>query len=67
MFPLYAISPPLVWGNQEPIWPLNPATLHYITTDRLKQLAVPKTDHRVKDSIVYVLYNAIISIMCIII
>lgn len=41
--------PPLVWGNQETIWPLNPATLKHTPSSRLKELALPKLDHRNKD------------------
>ncbi|XP_011409976.1 PREDICTED: testicular haploid expressed gene protein-like [Amphimedon queenslandica] len=38
-------GPPLVWGNQETIWQLNPATLTYTPSNRLRELALPKVDH----------------------
>jgi hypothetical protein len=42
----HSCRPKLVWGNQDPMWPINPATLKAIPTHRTCQLAQPKKNHR---------------------
>ena len=45
----HSCSPKLVWGNQEPMWPINPAALRTAPTQRTCQLAQAKRNHREED------------------
>ena len=42
--------PNLVWGNQEPMWPISDATLRAVASPRLRELAHAKVDHRPPDT-----------------
>ena len=43
-------SPNVVWGNQDPMWPISPAALSAVPTERLCTLADPKKDHQKPDT-----------------
>ena len=39
-------SPNVVWGNQDPMWPVSQAALQAEPSSRLEELARPKQSHR---------------------
>jgi len=46
---LFLFSPPLTWGNQEPMRPISSAALSANASERLSALATPKKNFQLDD------------------